>query len=163
MMGRYGKRGWFGRPRAADKAVVRRCLHQMGVEHLAEKPIGELSGGQQQRVFLARALAQEPHILLMDEPFTGVDFATQEATLALLDQLRPAQVTVLVSTHDLNMAAQHFDRVLLLNKRLIAYGKAGEVFTPEAIRQAFGTKVLDLQGVVVVDDCCPPDEYGYGA
>ena len=127
----------------------------------AGKPIGELSGGQQQRVFLARALAQEPHILLMDEPFTGVDFATQEATLALLDQLRPAQVTVLVSTHDLNMAGQHFDQVLLLNKRLIAYGKAREVFKPETIRQAFGTKVLDLQGVVVADECCPPDEYGY--
>lgn len=161
MMGRYRKRGWFGRPKAADKAVVRRSLKQLGIEQLAGKPIGELSGGQQQRVFLARALAQEPHILLMDEPFTGVDFATQEATLALLDQLRPAQVTVLVSTHDLNMAGQHFDQVLLLNKRLIAYGKAHEVFKPETIRQAFGTKVLDLQGVVVADECCPPDEYGY--
>ena len=159
MMGRYGRRGWFGRPTAADKSVVTRCLGQMGIEQLAGKPIGELSGGQQQRVFLARALAQEPHILLMDEPFTGVDFATQEATLALLDQLRPAQVTVMVSTHDLNMAIQRFDRVLLLNKRLIAYGTAQEVFTPETIRQAFGAKVLDLQGMVVVDDCCPPDEH----
>ena len=111
-----------GRPKAADRAVVTRSLEQMGIAHLAEKPIGELSGGQQQRVFLARALAQEPHILLMDEPFTGVDAATQEATLGLLEQLRPAQVTVLVSTHDLNLAVQRFDRVLLLNKRLIAYG-----------------------------------------
>jgi len=159
MMGRYGRKGWLGRPKAADRAVVTRSLEQMGIGHLAEKPIGELSGGQQQRVFLARALAQEPHILLMDEPFTGVDFATQEATLGLLEQLRPAQVTVLVSTHDLNLAVQRFDRVLLLNKRLIAYGAAQEVFTPETIREAFGTKVLDLQGMVVVDDCCPPDEH----
>jgi len=159
MMGRYGRKGWLGRPKAADRAVVTHSLEQMGIGHLAEKPIGELSGGQQQRVFLARALAQEPHILLMDEPFTGVDFATQEATLGLLEQLRPAQVTVLVSTHDLNLAVQRFDRVLLLNKRLIAYGAAQEVFTPETIREAFGTKVLDLQGMVVVDDCCPPDEH----
>lgn len=159
MMGRYGRQGWFGRPKAADKTVVMRCLSQMGIEQLAQRPIGELSGGQQQRAFLARALAQEPHILLMDEPFTGVDIATQEATLKLLDQLRPSQVTVMVSTHDLNLAIQRFDRVLLLNKRLIAYGAAQEVFTAETVRQAFGAKVLDLQGMVVVDDCCPPDEH----
>jgi ABC-type Mn2+/Zn2+ transport system ATPase subunit len=159
MMGRFGRRGWFGRPTAADKAVVTHCLGQLGIENLAGSPIGELSGGQQQRAFLARALAQEPHILLMDEPFTGVDFATQEATLKLLEQLRPAQVTVMVSTHDLTLATQRFDRVLLLNKRLIAYGTAQEVFTPESIRVAFGTKVLDLGGMVVVDDCCPPDEH----
>ena len=161
MMGRFGRRGWFGQPKAEDKAVVSRCLRQLGIENLAGSPIGELSGGQQQRAFLARALAQEPHILLMDEPFTGVDFATQEATLALLDQLRGAQVTVLVSTHDLTLATQRFDRVLLLNKRLVAYGTAEEVFTPQAIRQAFGTKVLDLQGMMVVDDCCPPDEHDH--
>jgi ABC-type Mn2+/Zn2+ transport system ATPase subunit len=161
MMGRFGRRGWFGQPKAEDKAVVTRCLRQLGIENLAGSPIGELSGGQQQRAFLARALAQEPHILLMDEPFTGVDFATQEATLALLDQLRAVQVTVLVSTHDLPLATQRFDRVLLLNKRLVAYGTAQEVFTPEAIRQAFGAKVLDLQGMVVVDDCCPPDEHDH--
>ena len=159
MMGRFGRRGWFGQPKAADKEIVARSLSQLGIENLAGKPIGELSGGQQQRAFLARALAQEPHILLMDEPFTGVDFATQEATLKLLEQLRPAQVTVMVSTHDLTLATQRFDRVLLINKRLIAYGTAQEVFTPELIRVAFGTKVLDLQGVVVVDDCCPPDEH----
>jgi ABC-type Mn2+/Zn2+ transport system ATPase subunit len=80
----------------------------------------------------------------------------------VLEQLRSAHVTVLVSTHDLNMAIQRFDRVLLLNKRLIAYGVAKEVFTPETIREAFGAKVLDLQGMMVVDDCCPPDEYEHG-
>jgi ABC-type Mn2+/Zn2+ transport system ATPase subunit len=91
----------------------------MGIAHLAQRAIGELSGGQQQRTFLARALAQEPHILLMDEPFTGVDAATQEATLVLLDELHAQQVTVMLSTHDLNLAATRFDRVLLLNRRLI--------------------------------------------
>ncbi len=104
-------------------------LEQMGIADLAGRGIGELSGGQQQRVFLARALAQEPHILLMDEPFTGVDATTQEATLHLLDDLSAAQVTVMVSTHDLSLASQRFDLVLLINRQLIAYGPPEQVFT----------------------------------
>src|SRR5581483_8438552 len=111
MMGRYGSLGWLKRPGKRDREIVARCLEQMGVAHLAKHPIGDLSGGQQQRVFLARALAQEPHILLMDEPFTGVDVPTQEATLTLLDQLLAQGVTLIVSTHDLNLAAAHFERV----------------------------------------------------
>ena len=83
----------------------------MGIANMADRSISDLSGGQQQRVFLARALAQEPHIFLMDEPFTGVDATTQEATLALLDHLRQQKVTVLISTHDLNLAASRFDAV----------------------------------------------------
>ncbi len=132
MMGRYNRQGWFRRPNRDDHAAVRRALEQMGIADLSRHAIGDLSGGQQQRVFLARALAQEPHILLMDEPFTGVDAATQETTLALLEQLKAQQVTVMVSTHDLSMAAQRFERVLLLNQRLIAYGPAQEVLTPAA-------------------------------
>ncbi len=159
MMGRYGRLGWLRRPRKADRAVVARSLEQMGVADLGQRPISELSGGQQQRVFLARALAQEPHILLLDEPFTGVDVSTQEATLALLDQLRTHQVTVLISTHDLSLAASHFDQVLLLNRRLIAYGRASEVFTPESLAAGFGRQMFVLPGGgVVVDHCCPPDE-----
>ena len=131
MMGRFGKFGWLRQPTAQDHENVRRSMAQMGILPLARRTIGELSGGQQQRAFLARALAQEPHILLMDEPFTGVDVTTQDATLALLEQLRQQKVTVLVSTHDLNMAAARFDAVILLNRRLVAYGPAQEVFTGE--------------------------------
>jgi manganese/iron transport system ATP-binding protein len=158
LMGRFGRAGWLRRPTAADQAVAARCLEQMGIAALAGHSIGELSGGQQQRVFLARALAQEPHILLMDEPFTGVDVTTQETTLALLDQLREAQVTVLVSTHDLDMAAQRFDTVLLLNHRLVAIGTPAEVFRAEHIRAAFGGQSLTIDGVIVVDQCCSGEE-----
>ncbi len=158
MMGRYGTLGWLKRPGKTDRAMVARSLAQMGIANLARQPIGELSGGQQQRVFLARALAQEPHILLMDEPFTGVDASTQEATLALLDQLKAQQVTVMVSTHDLNLASGRFDRVLLLNRRVIAYDEAERVFTQDAVTKAFGTHTLVLEGNhMVVDDCCPPE------
>ena len=116
----------------------------MGIADLARQSIGELSGGQQQRVFLARALAQEPHILLMDEPFTGVDIHTQEATLDLLSRLQRTSVTIMVSTHDLNLATEHFDQVLLLNRRVVAYGPPAEVFTPQALLEAFGGRVLML-------------------
>lgn len=156
MMGRYGRLGWLRRPAAGDRAVVARCMEQMGIADLADRSIGELSGGQQQRVFLARALAEEPHIMLMDEPFTGVDAATQEATMALLDRLRQERVTVLFSTHDLTLAASRFDQVLVLNHRVIAYGAASGVFTPEVLREAFGGQVISVaEGVMVVDQCCP--------
>jgi ABC-type Mn2+/Zn2+ transport system ATPase subunit len=158
MMGRYNRQGWIRQADRDDRAAVQHALEQMNIADLARRPIGDLSGGQQQRVFLARALAQEPHILLMDEPFTGVDTTTQETTLALLAQLREQQVTVLVSTHDLNMAAERFETVLLLNKQLIAYGPAKEVLSPEVIQQAFGGRVLFVGNVAVVDECCPPDE-----
>ncbi|MCL4395739.1 MAG: ABC transporter ATP-binding protein [Chloroflexi bacterium] len=158
MMGRYGQLGWLKRPAKRDTAIVARSLAQMGLADLASRPIGELSGGQQQRVFLARALAQEPHILLMDEPFTGVDASTQEATLGLLDQLKVQRVTVMVSTHDLNLASARFDRVLLINRRVIAFDQASRVFTREAVAKAFGSHTLVLEGhPMVVDDCCPPE------
>lgn len=157
MMGRYNRQGWFGRISSQDRAVVNRCLEQMGIADISRQPIGDLSGGQQQRVFLARALAQEPHILLMDEPFTGVDAATQATTLALIEQLKTHQVTVMVSTHDLNMAAQRFEQVLLLNRRLIAYGPARQVLSAQTIQQAFGGRAWLMDGLALIDDCCPPD------
>jgi ABC-type Mn2+/Zn2+ transport system ATPase subunit len=156
MMGRYGHLGWLRRPEAEDRAEVARALDQLGISHLADQAIVELSGGQQQRVFLARALAQQPHILLMDEPFAGVDVLTQEATLDLLPSLKAQQVTVMVSMHDLNLAAR-FERVLLLNHRVVAYGSAQDVFTPQAIREAFGSEALFLEGAVVVSHACPCD------
>lgn len=160
MMGRYGRGRWRQRTSKRDSELVMNALEQLGIRHLAERPIGELSGGEQQRVFLARALAQEPHILLMDEPFTGVDLTTQQTALELLEQLRQQQVTVLVSTHDLTLASNHFDKVLLLNRRLVLYGTPAEVFTPQALSQAFRGQALFLDGMVVVDQCCPPDEAG---
>lgn len=159
MMGRYRRAGWFARASAADAVIVERCLRQMGMLELANRPIGELSGGQQQRVFLARALAQEPHILLMDEPFTGVDAATQEVTLALLDELKAQQVTVMVSTHDLNMAARRFEWVMLLNRRLVAFGAPEQALSHDAIHQAFGDHVLVMgDRTMIVDDCCGKEE-----
>jgi ABC-type Mn2+/Zn2+ transport system ATPase subunit len=162
LMGRFGHQKWLQRTRQADREIAQKSLEQMGIANMADRSISDLSGGQQQRVFLARALAQEPHIFLMDEPFTGVDATTQEATLALLDHLREQKVTVLISTHDLNLAANRFDAVLLLNRRLIAYGEPKSVFIPENLSQAFGSLLLKLpDGMVLVDDCCPPgDEIG---
>lgn len=159
MMGRFDYQGWFGRASRNDRQIVEKSLAQMGIAGLSKHSISDLSGGQQQRVFLARALAQQPHILLMDEPFTGVDVTTQEATLNLLDDLRDAKVTVMISTHDLNLAASKFDLMLLLNHRLIAFGEPGEVLRQENLSLAFGQHLLILpDGTAVVDDCCPPDE-----
>ena len=159
MMGRFGKLGWFKQPSTTDQTVVRESLAQLGIADLAKKSIGELSGGQQQRVFLARAVAQEPHILLMDEPFTGVDVTTQEATLNLLDVLRERSVTAIISTHDLNLAANRFDYILLINKRVVAFGEPEEVMRQENLSRAFGNSLLVMEnGSMLVDECCPPEE-----
>jgi ABC-type Mn2+/Zn2+ transport system ATPase subunit len=159
MMGRIRQTGWLRRASAEDRQIAAKSLEQMGIANLANQSIGQLSGGQQQRAFLARALAQEPHILLMDEPFTAVDVTTQEMTLRLLDHLRQRQVTTLVSTHDLNLAASRFDLVLLLNHRLIACGTPDQVFAKENLAQAFGNSLLVMEdGMMLVDECCPPEE-----
>jgi len=158
LMGRFGHQKWLQLPTRADRKLAMRSLEQMGMADMANRSIRDLSGGQQQRVFLARALAQEPHIFLMDEPFTGVDATTQEATLALLDHLRDQKVTVLISTHDLNLASNRFDLVLLINRKLIAFGEPKSVFTAENLARAFGSQLLNIQGgLVLVDDCCPPE------
>lgn len=158
MMGRFAQMGWLKRATPRDRDAVQKSLVQMGIADLAEQSIGQLSGGQQQRAFLARAIAQEPHILLMDEPFTGVDVTTQEATLRLLDHLQDKEVTAIVSTHDLNLAASRFDLVLLLNHHLIAFGAPKEVFITDNLAQAFGNSLLVMEnGMMLVDECCPPD------
>ena len=159
MMGRFGQIGWWSQPSKTDKQIVRKSIEQMGITDLAELSIGQLSGGQQQRAFLARALAQEPHILLMDEPFTGVDATTQEVTFGLLDHLREKVVTAIISTHDLNLAASRFDLVLLINHRLIAFGTPQQVFTRENLASAFGNSLLVMEnGMMLVDECCPPED-----
>jgi len=156
LMGRYARLGWLRRPGRADRAAALACLAELGIDALAQRPIGDLSGGQQQRVFLARALVQEPHILLLDEPFAGVDVTSQELVLGLLDALRARRVTVIVATHDLQLAAERFDQVLLLNRRLLAYGPPAEVFRAELVKAAFGHQALVLDGVVLVDHTRPP-------
>ncbi len=156
-MGRFGHQGWWRGASPHDEEIVQQSLRQMDILELASQPIGALSGGQQQRAFLARALSQEPHILLMDEPFTGVDAPTQEVTLRLLDDLRRTQVTVLIATHDLALAASRFDLILLLNRGVIAFGKPEEIMKQEYLARAFGSHLTLLpDGTVVVDQCCPP-------
>lgn len=141
MMGRVRQIGLFRRPRRSDWAHVRVCLERVGAEDLAGKQIGELSGGQQQRVFIARALAQEADLLLMDEPLSGLDMPSQELIFDILDSLRPDGVTVLVSTHDLTLAAERFDRIMLLNRRVIACGPPTAVLTTHNLLTAYGGEV----------------------
>jgi ABC-type Mn2+/Zn2+ transport system ATPase subunit len=153
MMGRYDHQGWIRRASAQDKEIVERSLAQMGIAHLAQRSISELSGGEQQRVFLARALAQEPHILLMDEPFTGVDVPTQESTLGLLDDLQAEDVTAMIATHDLGIAMEKFDVMLLLNRRLIAFGPPAEVMRQHNVARAFGSHLTVLpDGSMIIDE-----------
>ena len=158
VMGRFGKLKWLQKPGKADIEIALHSLDQMGIADLAKNSIADLSGGQQQRVFLARALAQKPHILLLDEPFTGVDAGTQETTMKLLEELQKIGVTSMVSTHDLNMAATRFSQVLLINRKLIAHGRPDQVFTPENLQIGFGGQVLSMHGVMVVDECCSSDD-----
>lgn len=163
LMGRYGHIGRLRRPRPEDRAIVERSMEEMGIAELSGQPISALSGGQQQRVFLARALAQEPHVMLLDEAFTGVDAPTQTATLALLDRLHERGVTVLASTHDLSLAASRFEHALLINGRIIAYGTAAEVFTAENVAHAFSGRALPVGGTLLVDHSCEPgDQPGAG-
>ncbi|UYN92270.1 MAG: metal ABC transporter ATP-binding protein [Anaerolineales bacterium] len=155
MMGRTGKLGLLRRPGAADRALVRASLERVGMLALAGRQVGELSGGQRQRLFIARALAQEADLLLLDEPFAGLDVTSQDQILHILDDLRSQGVTVLFATHDLELAAEKFDRILLLNHRCVAYGSPADVLTQKNLSAAFGghLKVVDTaHGPLVVGD-----------
>lgn len=157
MMGRVGKIGLFRRPKRRDWALVQDSLARVNAAQLAEKQIGELSGGQQQRIFIARALAQEAELLLLDEPLAGLDLPSQEAIFDILDNLRPDNVTVLLATHDLNLAAERFDRVMLLNRRIIAFGEATAVLSTENLLAAYGghMHIVGSDGsMVLADTCC---------
>jgi len=161
MMGRIRKIGPFRWPSKADWTFVRQALQRVGMSEFAERQIGELSGGQQQRVFLAQALAQEAEIILLDEPFTGLDISSQEAILSMLQELEASSVAILVSTHDLSLANQRFDRVMLLNRRLIAFGVPAEVFIRPNLLEAYGGHVHDLPEaggtMVLAEPCCGDD------
>jgi len=144
LMGRYGHVGWLRRPSADDKRIARECMDKVGVGSLAGRQISNLSGGQQQRVFLARALAMESRIYLMDEPFAGVDAATESAIIALLKELRSEGKTCLVVHHDLQTAAEYFDSMILLNMHLVAHGPTSDVFTPELLQRTYGGRLTIL-------------------
>ena len=141
MMGRTKQIGLFRRPRKHDRDVVMDSLTRVQAADLAHKQIGALSGGQQQRVFIARALAMDTNLLLMDEPFGGLDISSQQAIFDILDGVRSDGVTVLLATHDLGMAAERFDRVMLLNKQIVAFGRADEVLTTDNLLAAYGGAV----------------------
>ncbi|MDQ0115322.1 metal ABC transporter ATP-binding protein [Paenibacillus harenae] len=144
MMGRYGHLGWFRRPGAKEKAIALECLSKVGMADFADRQISQLSGGQQQRVFLARALAQDAKLYFMDEPFAGVDAATEKAIITLLQELKRQGKTVVVVHHDLATVQDYFDSVLLLNVELQAYGPTEQVFTQERLQQTYGGRLAFL-------------------
>jgi ABC-type Mn2+/Zn2+ transport system ATPase subunit len=144
LMGRYGRVGLLRPPRAADRAAAASALAQVGLDALAGRQIGELSGGQQRRMLIARALAQEADLLLLDEPMAGLDATTQHDLLRLFERLRDAGKTLLVATHDLSCVAACFDLALLLNRRLVAFGPPNEIFTTEILSEAFAGHLLLL-------------------
>ena len=145
LMGRFVHLGLVRRPGVEDRRIAREALRQVGMERFADRQIGQLSGGQQQRVFLARALAQEAQVLLLDEPFVGVDAATEETIYALLRRLQQEGRTVVVATHDLSRAQSAFDRLMLLNQILVAYGPPERVFTPEILQRTYGGRLTLLE------------------
>jgi manganese/zinc/iron transport system ATP- binding protein len=148
LMGRYRKLGLFKRPSSADKEAARRALEMVGMQGFADRQISQLSGGQQQRLFIARALLQDADLYLMDEPFAGVDMATEKEIVALLDKLKAQGKTLLVVHHDLSTVDSYFDWVLMLNTCLIACGPVSEVFNSETILQAYGKSSALLEEAV---------------
>lgn len=153
MMGRYGYMGILRSPSDQDKKKVTEALHKVQMHAFKDRQIGELSGGQRKRVFLARALAQEASIMLLDEPFAGVDAKTEAAITALLLELKSEGATILISTHELTSLTEYCDHVVLIKHTVIAFGKTEDVFTPENVsktfdgmihRLAFGSTPVDI-------------------
>lgn len=138
LMGRYGRLGLFRWPRSADWAAADHCLETVGMTPYSHRQISQLSGGQQQRVFIARALLQEADIYFMDEPFSGIDMASEGIIMELLRQLKMKGKTIFVVHHDLNTVESYFDWVVMLNMRLVACGKTLEAFNPETLNAAYG-------------------------
>jgi manganese/zinc/iron transport system ATP- binding protein len=141
-MGRYGRIGWFRPVGRADREAAREALDRVGMSAFADRQIGQLSGGQQQRVFLARALAQDARVYLMDEPFAGVDAATEHAILTVLRDLDRAGRTVICVHHDLGTVRGWFDHVLMLNTRLVAAGPVETTLTDETLKATYGGRML---------------------
>ena len=143
-MGRYGHLPWCVPPGRKQRAIAMHALEQVGMADYAKRQISKLSGGQQQRVFLARALAQDAKIYFMDEPFAGVDAATESAIVMLLNELKARGRTVLVVHHDLQTVSEYFDHVMLLNMRIVACGPTAEVFTRDNLQKTYGGRLTLL-------------------
>lgn len=146
-MGLYGQLGWFKRVGKKEREKARDALDRVGMAGYADRQISQLSGGQQQRVFLARALVQDATLYFMDEPFAGVDAATEKAIITLLSALREDGKTVLVVHHDLQTIPEYFDYLLMLNMRVVAVGPTEEVFTEENLRKTYGGRLTMLAEV----------------
>lgn len=147
LMGRYRKGKLFGRLNAYDREIATEALERVGMENYRNRQISALSGGQQQRVFIARSLAQQADLYLMDEPFAGIDAASEEAIIALLENMRSAGKTVVLVHHDLHTAIEFFDHIILLNTRLVAAGPKAEVLTADNLRTAYGGQLTLLNKV----------------
>ncbi|MCU0484483.1 MAG: metal ABC transporter ATP-binding protein [Anaerolineales bacterium] len=162
MMGRVGALGYGRIPGTRDHQLVQQCLRTVGLTELADRQISELSGGQQQRMFIARALAQQAEIVLMDEPLNGLDLPSQEAIFSILNTLQQQKVTVLVATHDLHQAVEKFDQVILLKRNLMGFGSGEQVLTPENLMQTYGghLHMIPIQNgfMALGDTCCDHDE-----
>lgn len=157
MMGRYGHMGLLRRPRAADHAAVDQALERVNMQDFRKRQIGELSGGQRKRVFLARALAQDGQVILLDEPFTGVDVKTEEQIIALLRELRDEGRVMLVSTHNLGSVPEFCDRTVLVKGTVLDYGPTETTFTRDNLKRAFGgvLRQFTLGGQELHDDDDP--------
>ena len=163
MMGRYPRLGPIRRPGHADHDAVARALAEVGMTEFAHRQIAALSGGQRRRVFLARALASEPTVYLLDEPVTGVDNATQEDLMAVLDAEARAGKTVIATTHDLASAAQHFRSIVAINRTIVAHGDASIVLDADVLRRTYGGHLLFVgEGAVVLDDAHHHDDAARG-
>jgi manganese/iron transport system ATP-binding protein len=162
MMGRSAKLKLFTVPSKKDWSIVNESLEKVELSELANRQIGQLSGGQQQRMFIARALAQEAELVLMDEPLSGLDIPAQTGLLGLLEKLKKEQVTVMVATHDLEQAAQYFDEILLLNHKLFGFGDASTVLTSENLLAAYAGRLKMVNGAYpntgVDESCCEGGE-----
>jgi len=154
MMGRYGVLGLFHRPRKRDREIALEALVSVGMQDHRDTALGNLSGGQQQRVLIARALAQQPQVLLLDEPTTGIDITTQHSVLELIRRLhQELGLTVLLITHDINMIRPLVDRLVLLKTRLFAAGPPDEVLKPDLLSQVYGKElVITEKDLVIVED-----------
>ena len=150
LMGRYRRIGWVRRASRADRAAARSALEAVGLSERASARFGVLSGGQRQRVLLARAIAQEPRLLLLDEPFNGVDAVSQDLLLAALQRLRAEGAAVVMATHDLGLAHLACDEVCLLNRHQVGFGPIGTTLTPELLRATYGGQALALRGDAVI-------------